>query len=414
MIKLLTQNPQFRQLWFSQVVSAIGDWLNRIATLVLIGELGADGAQLGVGIMYAVEYSLRLMPTALFSPLAGPLADRFSRRAIMVSSDLARAVVVLCLLLIREPEHLRYLYMLIFAQMSLSIFFDSARSGALPSTVAKEDLHAAYSLSAATWSTMLALGGALGGILVELIDTSGVFIVDAATYLLSAALLLNLRLPPVPKHPQAFHVLDVLLLRDLRRGFAHVRSLGILPILFSKVLWSPCGGYVILFPLIARRFEQGDFGVREAGAAIGMLFAARGLGTGFGPIIARWIGGSSEAALIRQTWCGMLVGSLGYLILPFAPSLATAALCVCFAHMGGSAQWVGSTTYWQRRIDDAFRGRVFATEFLLMTLSFSFFAILSGVLYDATGNMDLVIWCLVGLTTVGGLGARLLFARLPR
>ncbi len=414
MIGLLKRNPQFRKLWFAQIVSAMGDWLNRIATLVLIGRLGSEGAQIGVGIMYAVEYSLRLLPTTLFSPLAGPLADRLSRRTIMVASDLARAAVVLCLLLIREPEHLRFLYAIIFVQMSLGIFFDSARSGALPNTVRREDLHDAYSLSAATWSTMLAVGSFLGGVLVQKGGTDSVFIADAATYLLSAYFLRGLHLPATPKHPQPFRFADVLLFRDLRRGYSHVKSLGILPILFSKVFWSPCGGYVILFPLIAARFKGGEFNLQEAGTGIGLLFAARGIGTGLGPLGARMIWGSSEAALIRQTWAGMLIGSIGYLVLPFAPSLSIAALCVCVAHMGGSAQWVGSTTYWQRRIDDAFRGRVFATEFLLMTLSFTVFAMLSGVVYDATGDMDLVIWILVSLTILGGLTARKLFEHLPR
>ena len=424
MIRLLTDNPQFRRLWMAQVVSAIGDWLNRIAVLVLIGQLGhlgagdptfdAGQAQLQVGLMFAVEYTLRLIPTAIFSPLAGPIADRLCRRRIMVIADLARAAVVLCLLLVREPEHLKYVFVLIFLQMSMSIFFDSARSGALPNTVARKDLHAAYSLSAVTWSTMLALGGFLGGVLVQSFGTNTVFVADAATYLLSAALLFRLRLPKLAEQPEPFRLADVVLFRDLRRGFAHATDLGIARILLSKVLWSPCGGFVILFPLVAARYQPGEVNLEDAGIGIGLLFAARGIGTGLGPIVARFLGGSSEAALIRQSWCGMLVGALGYIVLPFAPSLGLAATCVTVAHMGGSAQWVGSTTYWQSRIDDAFRGRVFATEFLLMTLSFSVFALLSGVLYDRLENLDVVIWILVALTVTGGLTARKLFAALPR
>ena len=83
------------------------------------------------------------------------------------------------------------------------------------------------------------------------------------------------------------------------------------------------------------------------------------------------------------------------------------------AHMGGSAQWVGSTTYWQRRIDDAFRGRVFATEFLLMTLAFSVFSLVSGLLYDATGSLETVLLTLIGATVVGATVAASWFRRLP-
>ncbi len=414
MFGVIRRNPQFRQLWFAQVVSAMGDWLNRIATLVLIGELGGGEAQLKVGLLYGIEYALRMLPTAVFSPLAGPVADRLPRRAIMVTSDLLRAVVVACLLLIRDPDQLQFLYGLIFLQMSLGIFFEAARSGALPNTVPKKDLHEAYALSAATWSTMLAVGGFLGGVLVEHIGVGGVFITDAATYLCSALFLWKLRLPPMPTHPESFHLLDVLQLRDLRRGVSHVRSLGILPILFSKVLWSPCGGFVILFPIIAQRFTEGPVSVQEAGSAIGLLFAARGVGTGVGPLLVRRFGGSSETMLLRQTWGGMLVGAVGYVILPFAPNLWLAATCVMVAHMGGSSQWVGSTTYWQRRIDDAFRGRVFASEFLLMTLGFSTFAVLSGWMYDRIGDLDTIIWSFVSLTTLGGIIALLLFRKLPR
>jgi len=297
--------------------------------------------------------------------------------------------------------------------MSLAIFFDSARSGALPNTVEKKNLHAAYALSAATWSTMLAFGAFLGGVLVEVIGIRGVFLCDAGSYVISALFLAQLRLPPVPVQAQPFRVRDVLLLTDLRRGFTHTRELGIWPILFSKALWSPCSGFTVLFPILARTFDTAD-NLREAGATIGLLFAARGVGTGLGPVISRRLFGSTPAALIRQTWVGMLVGALGYVGLVLAPNLAWSLGAICFAHMGGSAQWVGSTTYWQHKIEDAYRGRVFACEFLIMALAFTVFAFAGGLLYDATGSLDTVIWSLIVATTLGGLVARSWFRALPQ
>ncbi|MDF1798464.1 MAG: MFS transporter [Planctomycetota bacterium] len=416
MLALLRNNPRFARLWSAQVVSALGDWFNRIAVLALIGQLGGTGEQVGVGLLFALEYALRMLPTATFSPLAGALADRLSRKAIMIAADLLRCLVVLCLLFVNEPGELPLLYALIFGQMSVSIFFDSARSGALPNTVRREDLHAAYALSAVTWSTMLAVGAFLGGALVERIGIQAVFALDALTYLVSAGFLITLVLPPTPVQPQAFRLSDVLLLTDLRRGFAHVRQLGIWPILFSKVLWSPCGGFLVLFPLLAATYD-GSAGealdLEAAGATIGLFFGARGVGTGLGPLVARRLWGSNERALVRMTWGGMLVGALGYLCLVFAPNLPLALAAVTLAHMGGSAQWVGSTTYWQRRIDDAFRGRVFATEFLLMTLSFSVFAFAGGLMYDLFGDLRPVYLVLVGAALVGALVGRSWFRQLP-
>lgn len=405
MLAVLTKNPQFRRLWSAQVVSAAGDWLNRIAVLALIDKLGGTQQTVGVGILFAVEYVTRLLPTAVFSALAGPVADRLPRRLIMVAADLARAAVVACLLFVDTPSELPLLYGLIITQMAIAIFFDSARSGALPNTVAREDLHAAYALSAATWSTMLAVGAFLGGVLVEAIGIRGVFLCDVASYLVSAAFLIRLRLPTVTAQPEPFRWRDIFLFTDLRRGFNHTRELGIWPILFSKVLWSPCGGFIVLFPILARGFDSGT-DLRDAGATIGLLFAARGVGTGLGPLAARRLLGSSPAALIRQSWGGMLVGAIGYAGLALAPNLPLSMAAITFAHMGGSAQWVGSTTFWQHRIDDAFRGRVFASEFLFMTLAFSAFAFAGGFLYDELGSLEPVIWSLVVATLGGSLLAR--------
>jgi MFS family permease len=412
MLAVLENNPQFRKLWGAQVVSAAGDWLNRIAVLALIDRLGGGQAAVGVGLLFAVEYALRLMPTAVFSTLAGPVADRLPRRATMVAADLGRAAVVACFLFVDTPGELPLLYGLVVAQMSIAIFFDAARSGALPNTVRRDDLHAAYALSAATWSTMLAFGAFLGGVLVEVIGIRGVFLCDVASYFVSAAFLIRLTLPAVVEHPEAFRWRDIVKMTDLRRGFEHTRKLEIWPILFAKVLWSPCGGFIVLFPILARQFDAGT-DLKDAGATIGLLFAARGVGTGVGPIVSRRLLGASRAARIRQTWGGRLGGAIGYAGLALAPSLGWSLAAITFAHMGGSAQWVGSTTYWQHSIDDAFRGRVFACEFLFMTLAFSLFAFAGGLLFDATGNLQGVIWTLVAATLVGSQVGRVWFRRLP-
>ena len=154
MLALLRRYPDFRRLWLAQVVSQGGDWLSRMAVLALIGSLGGSAAGAGVGALFGVELALRLLPTAVFGPLAGAVADRVSRRALMVTTDIARAGIVLLMLFVDEPGELPVLYVLVFAQMGLAIFFNAARAAALPSTVSGDDLHGAYTLSAATWSAI--------------------------------------------------------------------------------------------------------------------------------------------------------------------------------------------------------------------------------------------------------------------
>src|SRR5436190_7851774 len=158
MLEVARRNPQFAKLWMAQIVSQAGDWLDRVACLVLIGRLGGGAAQTGFGALFGAELVLRLLPAALLGPLAGPIADRLPRRLLMVAADVTRAGIVLSFLFVREPRDLYLLYTLIMLQMGIGIFFEAARSAALPSTVARAELHSAQALSAATWSVMLSVG----------------------------------------------------------------------------------------------------------------------------------------------------------------------------------------------------------------------------------------------------------------
>src|SRR4029077_7968804 len=125
MLEVARRNPQFAKLWMAQIVSQAGDWLNRVACLVLIGRLGGGSAQSGFGALFGAELVLRLLPAAFLGPLAGPIADRLTRQLLRVAADIARALVVLGFLFVREPRDLTPLYALIMLQMGIGIFFEA-------------------------------------------------------------------------------------------------------------------------------------------------------------------------------------------------------------------------------------------------------------------------------------------------
>ena len=105
-IDLLRRNRSFRQLWLGQVVSQMGDWFNTIALYTLILQLTGSGRDIGVLLV------ARFVPSFFFGPIAGVIADRFSRQRIMIWSDLLRALVVLGFLFVRRAEHLWIIYVL--------------------------------------------------------------------------------------------------------------------------------------------------------------------------------------------------------------------------------------------------------------------------------------------------------------
>ena len=161
-LQFLKKNPAFRNLWYGQIVSELGDWLNSIAIFALVLKLDGSGMTL------AAVMTAKLLPVFFVSPFAGILIDRMDRKTIMFVSDILRFLVILCFLFINDKSQMWLLYALIVIEISLAGFFEPARSAIIPSLTAKEDLVTANTLSGSTWSVMLALGAAIGGVIVSL------------------------------------------------------------------------------------------------------------------------------------------------------------------------------------------------------------------------------------------------------
>ena len=97
-IALLKRNRPFRNLWYGQVVSELGDWLNSIAIYALILQLTGSGMAMAAAMM------AKLLPFFFISPVAGVMVDRLDRKKVMIVSDLLRFVIVLGFLFVDEPE----------------------------------------------------------------------------------------------------------------------------------------------------------------------------------------------------------------------------------------------------------------------------------------------------------------------
>jgi hypothetical protein len=149
-----------------------------------------------------------------------------------------------------------------------------------------------------------------------------------------------------------------------------------------KAGWGLAGGVLLLLTIFGQRI----FPVRGSTAAgIGVLYGARGVGAGLGPIALRWILGQQPATLRRVIGPAYLIVAAFYIALSVAPTLPLAALCVLFAHVGGSILWVFSTVLLQMEVPDRFRGRVFAVELALVTLTSSASSYWTGYELDRAG-----------------------------
>src|SRR4026207_1896291 len=180
-IDLLRRNRSFRQLWLGQVVSQMGDWFDTIALYTIILKLTGSGRDVGLLLV------ARFVPSFFFGPISGVIADRFSRQRIMIISDLLRALVVLGFLFVRRADQLWIVYVLTVFQLGLSTFFEPAKTAASPPIVEDRDLLAANAISSVTWSVMLTLGAAIGGLITGWFGTNAAFVLDSLTFVGSGA-----------------------------------------------------------------------------------------------------------------------------------------------------------------------------------------------------------------------------------
>lgn len=356
-IDLVSYNQNYRRLWLSQVVSNFGDWFGILAVYALITQYSDSEFLLGLIIV------VKMMSLATFSPFAGYITDRFNRRKIMIACDLIRGLLVLGLLLVVSYETLWLAYVLTALQMMFSAIFEPAKTSSIPNVTTEKELVDANVLSAASWSIIFTIGMGIGGLATAGLGTDLVFIINAFSYALSAWFIFRAVIPQKRMDEAEFQRTRNPLI-GIKEGFQYLFSNHqVLRPTLAKGVFTMClGGLTYMLILVSEEvLMMGSIG-------LGLLYSARGVGTGIGPIIGRRIF-SRERDWVRAMGFAMIFGGLMYSVVGLTTSLAMMMLFVFIAHAASGANWVMSTVLLQRRTPDTFRGRIFSTEWLLFTLT---------------------------------------------
>jgi MFS family permease len=186
-LSLLRRNPDFRRLYAAQLISFGGDWFMTVALFGLVDRLT------GSAVFVALTITVPELAFFLLSPIGGALADRIDRRRLMIIADLARAALCLPLLLVDSAGTVWIVFVLLASISVFTACFEPASSAAIPNVVDPEDLAAANNLVGSAWGTMLAVGAALGGLVVTLFGRDAAFLGNTVSFLISAWLLLRVR-----------------------------------------------------------------------------------------------------------------------------------------------------------------------------------------------------------------------------
>jgi len=186
----LLASSRFKYLWAGQVVSQIGDGLNKVALLWFVYNLTGSAIDMTlVGV-------LQSLPPLLLSPFLGVFIDRLPKKPLLISIDLARAVLIALIpvLYLLGALNLPVIYALTFANAVVAAAFGPAMAASIPQLVRAEEFTAANGLIHSATTAGVLVGPALGGLLAAFIGAQNVLYVDAATFVFSAACLSFLRL----------------------------------------------------------------------------------------------------------------------------------------------------------------------------------------------------------------------------
>ena len=176
----------FGRFWLGQTISNLGSSFTLFALPLLVFKL--TGSPLNLGVTTASEF----VPYLLFGLVIGAWVDRVDRKRLMIATDLARAAVIAVIPLLAAVDQLSvgWVYVVAFCSSTLNIAFDAAEFAAIPSLVPSgDDLVTANGRVQASYSAAQVAGPLLAGLLITVAPVQEVLLVDAASFLVSAGML---------------------------------------------------------------------------------------------------------------------------------------------------------------------------------------------------------------------------------
>jgi MFS family permease len=385
--------PSYRLLFLAAVGSTLGTLLAAVALVVDVKDRTDSGPW--VSALFIVEF----LPAVAVGLFFGPLIDRLSRRATMITADLVRAAVF-CLLPFTNSA-LQIVILAGIAGLATGFFRPAAYAG-LPNLVAEDDLAAANALLQTAENASWAIGPVIGGVLVAAAGTHAAYWINAASFLASAALLSGIpgRLLQTAVAETHGH------LRDLREGLEFVvrsRPLRTVLVAWTLAMFAIAAINTTEVFLAKDSFSAGDFGY-------GLLFGSIGLGLAIGSLSAGALVERRPVALVYGG--GIVLNALGFFFAAVAPNVWVGAVCCVLAGIGNGAAVLCNALLVQRGAPDELRGRAFTVIMAVNYIAFGGGFVAGGLLNDAYGAR----WVWAGsaiLLGVSGLVAYVLARGVP-
>ncbi|MEO8648039.1 MAG: MFS transporter, partial [Acidobacteriota bacterium] len=357
-----------------------------------------------------IFFVCRVLPFAVISPIAGTFADRFSRRQVMLITDLSRVVVALMFLLVTRVEDLWIAYLATVLLSTFGAFFEGAKNATTPNLTGSEGLLAGTALMFSTRFMLMGVGSALGGWAAAAFGYQTAFIINAASFLISAISIWLIPEVATRDDRTAARMAGVgrdSFMAELRDGIKYTTTNHFaLTILIMNVIWATGGGAI---NIIFERIGGVYFAAKEnwnPDAAVAALWTASGIGLTLGMLIAHRTSIVLDRGKKQNQFIGwtLIIHGILFSIAGLMPTLWFFAAFAFISRAIVGVEYAIQETLFQRSLPDEIRGRIstldrgaelttfgvasYAASEAVYYISPQMLTVISGVLSAAAG----VVW----------------------
>jgi len=363
----------FSVVWLGQLVSMTGSGMTRFALTIWVWQQTGEATALALVAIFSFA------PAVIFSPIAGAIVDRVSRKKVMIASDLAAGLSTVALLILYSTGHLMiwHLWAAGFFASTFESFQFPAYSAAITTMIEKKHYTRANAMLTMVESASGIIAPVLAGALLSLVGIGGIMIIDIVTFAFAIGALLLVVIPD-PVQTAAGRASRGTLFQESLFGFRYIFAnpslLGLLLVFFATNL--VFGLAMILYaPMILARTANNT-------VILGTTMMMFGVGGVVGGLVVTAWGGFKRRihgillGLILMSLLGLVVAGVGQTLVVWAVSAFLAMFFLPLVQ--GSSQAI-----WQAKVSPDIQGKVFATRRLIAQISSPVAMILGGRLADA-------------------------------
>ena len=346
---IIFRNRNFTRLWIGQLIGEMGSALTEMAAFIFVYQ--QTGSALSVGLMMIVAAA----PTLLIGLIAGVFVDRYNRQRIMVLADLLRMGLIFALAFLL-PYNIIWLYILIMLAKSVGQFFDPAHAAVLSEIASEEELNAANSMMAVSSYGAQVVGYAVAGLITSQFPIAWAFYLDAASFLLSALLIAQIKVPLITT-TDTTNVASIV--QNLRVGFRAIDETPIVRSLFlvftpAFLLFSLANTIRLPFAIEALGASEFEYSLIESISLVGLVAASFFLAR----VGDRW----REGQWLAVSFIGVGLAETIFALLHSVPPAYALMVLSGFVY---APSVIANTLIIQRHVRRDVRGRVFSAFFVL-------------------------------------------------